>query len=146
MANENCLHDIACPNCGSDVAFRIQASVLIRVVDSGVEDAPDSMGNGWEWDETSYISCVACDHNGKVADFRVKTDGDLVDAVSELVAIDIGARLSELHEDTKAGLAELAEQHGNNLAFDLAQNLLESLDAAVAQRISDWCADLGGTP
>jgi len=67
MANENCLAGIVCPACGSDGTFNIVVSALATVTDDGTDDMRDI-----DWDEDSYISCMACHHTGTVREFQVK--------------------------------------------------------------------------
>ena len=68
MANDNCLLDIQCPNCGSLEPFRILGYAVFLVYDEGTSEFSDA-----DWDDEASITCVACRHHGKVGDFRVKT-------------------------------------------------------------------------
>ena len=63
--NENCLEDIACPNCGNRYRFGIVGTTKFDVQDDG------SSGNegDHEWDENSITSCDDCRHAGVLSDF-----------------------------------------------------------------------------
>ncbi|MCG3770857.1 MAG: hypothetical protein JW384_02036 [Nitrosomonadaceae bacterium] len=71
MANENCLENMRCPKCGHEDAFRIGATVLMRVHDDGT----DKELSGYEWDHDSFCACEECDHFGTVGDF-IFTEGE----------------------------------------------------------------------
>ena len=75
--NENILHGMRCPKCGSLAPFRIEAKLVILVYDDTTEE--DETGCCPEWDGNSYCECRACRHPGIVADFHQKeeenTDG-----------------------------------------------------------------------
>jgi hypothetical protein len=67
MANENCLENIACPNCGQEDRFFITATCRAKVMDDGVDYAED-----YEWADDSPIQCVVCHHSGRVIEFTVE--------------------------------------------------------------------------
>jgi hypothetical protein len=67
FANENCLTNTACPECGYRLAFRIAATTTFLVNDDGTE----SYGEVY-WDDSSHISCRNCEHEGDVAAFTIE--------------------------------------------------------------------------
>jgi len=74
MPNTNCLDGIRCPKCGSYAPFSIEATTCCTVYDSGAE------AGDLEWRDDAYCRCMACNHTGVVADFRMyyvlnETDG-----------------------------------------------------------------------
>ncbi len=68
MTNTNCLEGIACPKCGADDAFFIKAAIEVLVHDDGTED----QGGDYIWDQDTHCRCAACDHHGRLSDFRVE--------------------------------------------------------------------------
>ena len=74
--NENCLEDIACPQCGSRGGFSIQFTGTCDAYDDGTEDAGDH-----EWDADSDCSCNSCDRASSVKYFAIE---GLDDALREL--------------------------------------------------------------
>jgi DNA-directed RNA polymerase subunit RPC12/RpoP len=71
MTNSNCLEGIACPKCGNDSSFRIEARTLAEVTDDGAETFGDM-----EWDADSYAECPECGHHGTVGEFLLDTAKD----------------------------------------------------------------------
>ena len=55
-----------CPECHSDEDLTITASVRVKLVKDGTEDASD----GHEWNDNSPTSC-SCGFMGKVIDFAI---------------------------------------------------------------------------
>lgn len=70
MANNNCLEGMACPQCGSEGPFLIAVHHLVRVHDDGTEEPQH--GSDYEWNDTDYCACEACDHKSTVGKFRRK--------------------------------------------------------------------------
>ncbi len=63
--NTNCLDGFRCPTCGSLEPFHIEATVTVKVYDSGTDDASD-----FEWGDDSYCCCLECGQTGKVKEFK----------------------------------------------------------------------------
>jgi DNA-directed RNA polymerase subunit RPC12/RpoP len=70
--NENCLTDIACPNCGHRSSFRIQVVTMMEHFDAGTGDHEDVEPTN------KYIQCKKCDHEGTLAKFTFKDLDDLI--------------------------------------------------------------------
>lgn len=68
MTNTNCLEGIACPKCGADDAFYLEAVIEVLVLDTGTEDQRGDC----IWDQDTPCCCAACDHRGRLDDFRVE--------------------------------------------------------------------------
>jgi hypothetical protein len=68
MTNTNCLEGIACPKCGADDRFYIEATVELLVCDDGTEDE----GGDHTWSDDAPCRCGECDHHGRVRDFTVE--------------------------------------------------------------------------
>ena len=68
MTNTNWLKGIACPNCGADDAFYIEAAIEVLVRDDETED----QGGDYIWRRTHPCTCAACNHHGRVSDFAVE--------------------------------------------------------------------------
>lgn len=65
---ENCLQDMACPECGQRGPLRIAATIVATVFDDGTDrDESDC-----EWDGKSRCSCEDCGHEGTVDDFTIE--------------------------------------------------------------------------
>lgn len=60
--------DLRCPSCGSNTQIKVQAVVVVHVL-----DAVTPVGD-IEWNDDSLCICDACGHPGKVIDFEEKTD------------------------------------------------------------------------
>lgn len=68
MANTNVLEGIACPKCGYEEEFAIEATSLFPdVTDAGVGYSSDV-----EWTNDSFIRCDGCNHEGTVKEFTTK--------------------------------------------------------------------------
>lgn len=65
--NENCLEDVACPECGYRDRFIIQATSSFIMQDDGTSEFGDV-----EYDGHNYIACESCGHDGKVSEFTIK--------------------------------------------------------------------------
>jgi DNA-directed RNA polymerase subunit RPC12/RpoP len=75
--NDNCLQDMACPECGSRAMFRITSTIVAEVCDSGTDrDESDC-----EWDGKSDCRCGECDHSGTVDEFTIE---DLDDTLYQM--------------------------------------------------------------
>ena len=62
---------MCCPNCGRDDAIDILAQVAVRLTPEGTD--PDEARDGHhEWGDDNSAVCVACEHTGKVEDFRTE--------------------------------------------------------------------------
>ena len=66
--NHNCLAGMSCPSCGDFGPFSIQAtqSGPLRVSDDGT----DFIEGNVEWADEAQCECLACHHQGTVAEFR----------------------------------------------------------------------------
>lgn len=65
MANTNVLEGIACPVCGFQERFDIEATSMFAFTDDGAEDFGDV-----EFSEASEIQCGQCGHYGYVKEFE----------------------------------------------------------------------------
>jgi hypothetical protein len=72
---ENCLTDMACPECGSRDYFKITMSSVFEMFDDGTGDHEDT-----EWDGTSACTCGECGHEGTAADFTFEGLDELIEA------------------------------------------------------------------
>jgi hypothetical protein len=68
MANENCLEDMQCPECGSLEPFRIAVTTTTVFWDEGSD--PLDVSGEMEFEEDGYCTCMTCDYQGQVKDFR----------------------------------------------------------------------------
>lgn len=68
MTNTNCLEGIACPKCGNDCRFYLEAKTLAEVTDYGAETFGDMT-----WDDDSYAECPECEHRGTLGEFRIES-------------------------------------------------------------------------
>lgn len=66
--NENCLEGVACPACGQNDKFHIQATVTALVTDDGAE----ALNGGFNWDNDSWCRCPNCKHAASLGTFRIK--------------------------------------------------------------------------
>ena len=64
------LYDIACPACGSDESLMVVITTWAELSADGTDPAGDH-----DWDDQSHCRCSACNHHGKVKDFRIRPDG-----------------------------------------------------------------------
>lgn len=71
--NDNCLQDIACPQCGARNRFIIQATSSFVMSDSGTDEFGDV-----EYDNDNYVACDDCGHDGKLSEFRIDGLDDLL--------------------------------------------------------------------
>lgn len=55
-----------CPKCGDFGPFSIRAEATFVVHDDGT----DTEYSDVDWTDESHIRCIACNHDGKVEDFR----------------------------------------------------------------------------
>jgi len=62
--NENCLINIACPECGNRDQFRIEMKSMFTLRDDGTHGYEDM-----EWGQNAFCQCGQCQHEGKVRDF-----------------------------------------------------------------------------
>lgn len=67
MTNTNCLEDFRCPACGYTESFRLVATCVIKLYDSGIEDSEE-----FEWEDRNWCQCCNCGHDGSVSDFSIK--------------------------------------------------------------------------
>lgn len=67
MANENCLAGMACPHCGSEGPFLIEATSCFKMTDHGTEEHRDV-----QWTPQSTVTCCACDTGGTVGTFTIE--------------------------------------------------------------------------
>lgn len=64
--NNNCLANVACPNCGSRGPFRVEVKTVVTMHDNGTEDHGDTESTG------GYTQCLACGSEGVDADFYIE--------------------------------------------------------------------------
>lgn len=62
--NTNCLAGMQCPNCKSNGPFIVEVTTTVLLHDDGTEDYGDK-----HWNESSYMSCPECDHEGQAGEF-----------------------------------------------------------------------------
>lgn len=74
--NDNCLRDIACPQCGYRDRFRVAATSFFTMTDNGEDDHSDI-----EYDKSSFATCELCGHGGSMAEFTVAGLDDLLEAM-----------------------------------------------------------------
>lgn len=60
MSNTNCLEGCACPKCGQEDCFDVEATSTFRLIDNGTEYHTDV-----EYDDDSEASCPDCAWSGK---------------------------------------------------------------------------------
>ena len=77
-SNENCLTDIACPECGTREEFRIEMKSVFTLRDDGTDSYEDT-----EWGRSNYCQCGQCQHEGKVRDFTFLGLDDLLRSAHE---------------------------------------------------------------
>lgn len=78
QANNNCLEDIACPECGYRDCFIIQATSAFIMHDSGTSDFGPV-----DYDDNNYIACDSCGHDGNVSKFTIKGLDELLNEVRD---------------------------------------------------------------
>ena len=64
LPNDNCLTNIACPECGNRDQFRIEMKSVFTLRDDGTYGYEDT-----DWGQNDYCQCGECQHEGKVRDF-----------------------------------------------------------------------------
>lgn len=69
--NNNCLSGMKCPSCGSLEPFEINARATFEVFDSGTEGYYEVA-----WENDSDCLCLECSFYGKVAEFKLKGNGN----------------------------------------------------------------------
>lgn len=73
QSNDNCLNNIACPECGSRDRFRIEMKSIFTLRDDGTDGYEDT-----DWGQNAYCQCGECQHEGKVRDFTFSRLDDLL--------------------------------------------------------------------
>lgn len=76
--NENCLTNIACPECGNRDQFRIEMKSVFALRDDGTDGYEDT-----DWGQNAYCQCGGCQHEGKVRDFTFAGLDDLLQSANE---------------------------------------------------------------
>ncbi len=76
--NENCLTNIACPECGNRDQFRIEMKSTFTLRDDGTDGHGDT-----EWGRHAYCQCGQCQHEGRVRDFTFPGLDDLLRSANE---------------------------------------------------------------
>jgi hypothetical protein len=76
--NDNCLTDIACPECGNRDQFRIEMKSIFALRDAGTDGYEDT-----DWGQNAYCQCCECQHEGKVRDFTFAGLDELLQSVNE---------------------------------------------------------------
>lgn len=76
--NENCLEDIACPECANRDQFRIEMRSIFTLRDDGTDNYEDT-----EWGRSDYCQCPQCQHEGKVRDFTFPGLDNLLQSAHE---------------------------------------------------------------
>lgn len=62
--NDNCLENLACPECGEHESLMIQVTTWVEMQDRGSGDHEDL-----EWDDNSLIRCPSCYHEAAAKSF-----------------------------------------------------------------------------
>jgi len=65
MGNTNCLAGMRCPECASEERFKVVGLTTATLTDDGAEEH-----DGLDYDSKAPCTCVACGHEGLVAEFR----------------------------------------------------------------------------
>ncbi len=76
--NDNCLTNIACPECGNRDPFRIEMKSVFTLRDDGTDGYEDT-----DWGRNAYCQCGECKHEGKVRDFAFPGLDDLLRSANE---------------------------------------------------------------
>ena len=76
--NDNCLTNIACPECGNRDQFRIEMKSVFTLRDTGTDGYEDT-----DWGRNAYCQCGQCQHEGKVRDFTFPALDDLPHTANE---------------------------------------------------------------
>ena len=76
--NDNCLTNIACPECGNRDQFRIEMKSVFTLRDDGTDGYEDT-----DWGRNAYCQCGQCQHEGKVCDFIFAGLDDLLHTANE---------------------------------------------------------------
>jgi hypothetical protein len=76
--NENCLEDMACPNCGSRGRFAIAVKTTAIFEDIGSEVEGDI-----EYEDDSKCSCRECEHDGTIEEFTIRDLDQLLTKLAE---------------------------------------------------------------
>lgn len=63
--NNNCLEGLRCPQCAAYEPFSITATTTAEMHDDGCELTTDI-----EWDDESPCSCLVCNYDATVGDFK----------------------------------------------------------------------------
>lgn len=58
---------LACPGCGSDEHLQVELSIMAKLT----PDYTDTVSDDHIWDQTSYMRCENCGHDGHVSDFTI---------------------------------------------------------------------------
>ena len=62
--NTNCLEGVACPKCGQEDKFLVQATSTFELYDNGTGDHSDV-----EFDNDSWMLCPICEYEGEYQTF-----------------------------------------------------------------------------
>ena len=76
--NDNCLTNIACPECGNRDQFRIEMKSVFTLRDDGTDGYEDT-----DWGRNAYCQCGQCQHEGKVRGFTFPGLDDLLHTANE---------------------------------------------------------------
>ncbi len=76
--NDNCLTNIACPECGNRDQFRIEMKSVFTLRDDGTDGYEDT-----DWGRSAYCQCGQCQHEGKVRGFTFPGLDDLLHTANE---------------------------------------------------------------
>jgi len=74
MPNNRLLLGMACPKCGSEEPFFIQASCTVEVWDNHIDDEDVNLSQDFTWDAYSTCTCAECDYENTVGAFRMRLD------------------------------------------------------------------------
>lgn len=66
-ANENCLENVRCPNCGNMDKVLVVATVWVVVTDDGADIDPDDAS--FDYEAESAAQCPDCEYTGTWQDF-----------------------------------------------------------------------------
>lgn len=124
MANENCLAEMVCPECGSEGPFEIAAKVWAIVADDGVESVSQAA-----WEDDAPCRCTACSHGADVEAFR--NAGKCEQTHENTYRVEV---VTIVHEGRTLEVEASSEEQARELAVELACNVEDCDYAEVTGR------------